>query len=457
MLPLEECVARTISRHSLARSGQALFIALSGGTDSVALLRAMSALGEYRLAALHCNFSLRGAESEADEAFVRQLCLELDLPVQVRRFDTKAYAQAHGLSIEMAARELRYAWFAEVLERHEESVVAVAHHADDQIETMLLNLSMGTGLRGLSGMPYKRHDRIIRPLLDCSRADIEAYLRELNQPSREDSSNREIIYRRNYIRHRLLPCFEALNPSFRSSTIRTIDHLRGAEAIYLAAIEDLKSKVMLHDGMIQITRLFESPHPETLLYEIAREYGFGSEQCHAMMEALSGLKSDARFVSPTHLIMRHGDKLEILPRAWESLEPIPLDLDRSPCGHIDLPLGRLCWGKGAADELEGTSCQATEALFDADLLDGCGLITVRSRREGDILAPFGMKGRKKLRRIFIDNKFSHAERRSALLLCADDRPIWLIGHLADRTYSMTPHTQTYIRFWLEPNQASSPF
>lgn len=447
MLPLEETVARTIARYRLASLGQPIYIALSGGTDSVALLRAMSALG-YELRALHCNFSLRGEESDADEQFVRSLCHTYAIPLEVERYQTEAYAQKYGISIEMAARELRYAWFARILSAQPEVHLAVAHNADDQIETMLLNLSMGTGIRGLSGMPYRRTDRIVRPLMDCSRRDIEAYMHALGQPSREDSSNSDEVYRRNYIRHKLIPAFEQLNPSFRQSSGRTIEHLRGVEAIYLDAIELLKRAVMPTAGQIDIARLMSTPHPQTVLYELLRPYGFGSEQCHAIAQSLPDLPSGRRFLSASHCLIRSRGVLELGEIEQERLEISVLDILGSR--YIDLPIGRLLWEVGSVKMLSSLRCGKHEAIFSLDKLGDMPQLNIRTRREGDSLAPYGMQGRKKLRRIFIDGHFSHEERRRALLLCLGDQPIWLIGHIADRTYAIDTRQGQYIKFRLLP-------
>ncbi|MDO4692794.1 MAG: tRNA lysidine(34) synthetase TilS [Porphyromonadaceae bacterium] len=447
MLPLEDTVARTIARYQLASLGQPIYIALSGGTDSVALLRAMSALG-YELRALHCNFTLRAAESDADEQFVRALCDAHAISLQVQRYDTERYAREHGISIEMAARELRYTWFTHILAEHPEAQVAMAHNADDQIETMLLNLSMGTGIRGLSGMPYRREDRIIRPLMDCSRREIEVYLRSLGQASREDSSNSDEVYRRNYIRHSLIPAFEAINPSFRQSTGRTIEHLRGVEAVYLSAVEVMKQSVMPRAGCMDIERLMATPHPETVLYELLRPYGFSSEQCHAIAQSLPDLPSGRQFLSPSHRLIRSREVLELGAINREGSEVISLNI--AECSYIDLPIGRLSWETGAVESLDNLRCAKYEAIFSLDKLGDTLQLSIRPRREGDSLAPYGMQGRKKLRRIFIDGHFSHQERECALLLCHDNQPIWLIGHIADRTYAIDTRQGRYIKFRLTP-------
>lgn len=444
-LSLPQRVADTISRLALVEPEQTIIVALSGGADSVALLRALLCLG-YKLEAVHCNFSLRGEESDEDEAFVRDLCAWLDVPLRVRYFDTKAHAREYRLSIEMAARELRYAWFRELLGAEPMVLLAVAHNADDQVETMLLNLSMGTGIRGLSGMPYKRHDRIIRPLMDCSRVEIDAYLHSIGQTHREDSTNAEDLYLRNRIRHRLIPAFREVNPAFTSGALRTIDHLRGAEHLYLYAVQMLKEQVMPTESAIDIQALKATPHPQTLLYEILHVYGFTSEQCHGIALALVDLPSGRQYLSSTHRVVRSWQILEISPLSLEQLSTIAIEPSES--GEIDLPIGRLCWEVIEVKELEDLRCPTEEALFDADRLLSCQMWQVRAKREGDTLAPFGMRGRKRVKRIFVDKRLTASQRAQALLLCADESPIWLIGYLADREYGVGSSTERCVRFRL---------
>lgn len=453
MRPLEANVAATIERHDLFRSNQTIFIALSGGADSVALLRAICALG-YGVEALHCNFCLRASESDADEAFVRALCTGLGVPLRVERYDTRGYAREHGLSIEMAARELRYGWFARVRSAASPTVVAVAHNADDQIETMLLNLSMGTGLRGLSGMPYKRHDGIVRPLMDCSRSEVEAYLTELGASWREDSSNASLIYKRNLIRHRLIPLFEELNPAFRQGASRTIEHLRGAEAYYHLGLEEARAEVCQGGDRLHIPSLLSGLHPPTLIYELLTPLGFSSAQCADIASSLSTLPSGRRFLSHSHGVVRGGDYLEIYRRDEKAFEGCTIDISRA--GEVDLPIGVLRWRILPSTEGLSLKCTPNEALLDWRRI--CTLstkLTIRARGSGDKLYPFGMKGGKLLRRIFIDGGFSHRERTEALLLTLCDEVLWLIGRLADRRYALTDTTREVLSLSLTPHLSPS--
>lgn len=447
MFSLEATVATTIERHELFEPDQTIFVALSGGADSVALLRAICALG-YRVEALHCNFALRGEESDVDEAFVCALCASLGVELRCTHYDTRGYARDRGVSIEMAARELRYAWFAHVLAATPDGVVAVAHNADDLVETMLLNLSMGTGLRGLSGMPYKRHDGIVRPMMDCSRSEVENYLMGLGQPWREDSSNSELIYKRNLIRHRLIPLFEELNPAFRTGARRTIEHLRGAEAYYLDGVGRQRESIAEIPGRLHIPTLLDSLHPPTILYELLSPYGFSSVQCSEIANHLTDLPSGGRYLSAEYGIVRGGQYLEIYKLGEAAFEGCTIDI--STDGLVQLPLGRLSWRIVPRRDIQSLRCASNEAIFDwGKLCTRTTILTIRPRQSGDKLYPFGMKGGKLLRRIFIDAGLSHCERAAALLLTLDDEILWLIGRTADRRYALTATTQEVLALKLD--------
>lgn len=445
---LEAQVATTIQEHRLIDSAtQRIYIAISGGADSVALLMVMLALGYgERLEALHCNFTLRGEESDCDEAFVRELCTNLDVPLQIKRFDTRSYAEEKGISIEMAARELRYQWFYSFTEGSEgKKVVAVAHNADDQVETLLLNLSMGTGIRGLSGMPFiKQAEGIIRPLQATPRALILDYLSALGQSYREDSSNSDTHYKRNLIRHQLIPLFEELNPSFRATTYRTIEHLRSTEALYMETIECYRAELLSPNGL-EYKPLATHPERTTILFELLRPYGFQRPLVEELSKHLAEGRAGAKFYSPTHLLIHGVQLLELLTR--EERTAVSLSIDISQGGQCTLPFGgELHWELLSLSALKGGYRTPREvAVFDYDRLESQRL-TIRSRREGDTLRPFGMSGKKLLRRILIDGKFSHRARREALLLCREEAPIWLIGHVADRTFALSDTTQTVLRF-----------
>lgn len=446
---LEHQVHTTIEREHLLSPQSPVYIALSGGTDSVALLRAMLALG-YRIHALHCNFHLRDEESDQDEAFVRQLTANLGVPLEVKHFDTQAYAQSQGISIEMAARHLRYEWFRECMHTSGIDRLAVAHNADDQIETLLLNLSMGTGIRGLSGMPYRRHDGIIRPLMDCSRSDIETYLNELAQPYCTDRTNAELLYKRNYIRHQLIPAFEQLNPAFRQSATKTISHLRSVEGLYLESIHQRIDEVRTERG-IDIDRLLSLEASEAILYELLSPLGFGSAQVHDIHTQLDKVNSGARFLSPEYMLIRGGGYLEVLPlRPAEDQADVQY-IDISTEGTCPLGSGTLSWRIIPRSDVHHLRLPKHQALFDYDrLIQHSTTLRLRGREEGDKLYPYGMQGSKLIRRILIDGGYSHAQRRALRLLCCGRDILWLVGQVTDRRYGIKEETQRCLLLSLLP-------
>ncbi len=260
-------VVQYIERHKLFSLDDKILVALSGGADSVALLRLLLSLG-YTCEAAHCNFHLRGAESDRDEHFVRQLCLEHRVTLHTVHFNTEQEAKERHISIEMAARELRYAWFEKTREACSAAVIAVAHHQDDSVETLLLNLIRGTGINGLRGI-RPRNGHIVRPLLCLDRKEIVGYLESIGQAYVTDSTNLQDEYTRNKIRLNLLPMMQEINPSVKESILKTAEHLDDAASIYNIGIEEAKLRVKTPEG-ISIGALRQEAAPETVLFEILR-------------------------------------------------------------------------------------------------------------------------------------------------------------------------------------------
>ncbi|GAE22508.1 Multi antimicrobial extrusion protein [Bacteroides pyogenes JCM 10003] len=268
-------VKQYIEKENLFSPESKILVALSGGADSVALLHLLHSAG-YRCEAAHCNFHLRGAESDRDEQFVRRLCRKLGIPLHSIRFNTSGYAAEKHISIEMAARELRYEWFEKLRVKHGADTIAVAHHRDDSVETILLNLIRGTGISGLLGI-RPRNGTIVRPLLCVSREEIIRYLQHIKQEYVTDSTNTEDEYTRNKIRLHLLPLMEEINPSVRKTLTETGNYLNEVYAIYRKGIADAKERVITPEG-IRIDALLKEPAPRSVLFEILHPLGFNSSQ-----------------------------------------------------------------------------------------------------------------------------------------------------------------------------------
>ena len=423
-----------IAQHQLLRPGAPVIVGLSGGADSVALLHILTRLG-YPCVAAHCNFHLRNDESDADADFAQQTAEALGLPFRRIDFDTADYARQNGVSTEMAARTLRYEWFETLRRELGAEAIAVAHHRDDNVETVLLNLIRGTGLSGLCGM-RPRNGHIVRPLLSVDRHQIVRWLADRHLPFRTDSSNASDIYRRNFVRLRLLPLMGQLNPSVRDAISRMAGHLTDVEAIYRNAIDSHRAHLIDADGRISIDALLRTPAPHAVLFELLTPYGFTPSQCADIARALSG-ESGRSFVAPDgrwHLLK---DRLHLIlyPADEVSADAFPLTLG----SELTAPI-RLSLEERIVDEAFTISRSPHVATFDADRI--ALPLTLRRWRAGDSFVPFGMTGRKKLSDYFSDHKFSLLRKAAAWILCdASGRILWIVGHRTDNRFRITSKTR----------------
>ena len=426
-------VERFIQRHGLLTGKRLVLVGLSGGADSVALLGILVRLG-YPCRALHCNFHLRGDESDRDEVFARQFADSLGVPFLKVDFDTRGYAAIHQESIEMAARSLRYRWFEEQRQAFDAEAIAVAHHRDDSVETLLMNLLRGSGIRGLGGI-RPRNGQVVRPLLAVSRAEIEEWLQTQGWDYVTDSSNLSDAYTRNFIRLRVLPLLEQLNPAARETIARSAAHLSAAEQLYAYTVEEARKAVFVTADSLSIEALMRYPSPETLLYEWLRPLGFSRIVVGELFESLTGL-SGKQFYSATHQVLKDRDRLYIAPlqepSAWQPIE-IPV-----ATGELTQPL-RLSFQlmeRTSDFQLERAS---DTAYFDAEKLPG--RLTLRLPQTGDWFVPFGMRGRKKLSDFFADQKMNRWEKLRQPLLCAGESIVWVVGRRADDRFRVGEETK----------------
>ena len=423
-----------IAQHQLLRPGAPVIVGLSGGADSVALLHILTRLG-YPCVAAHCNFHLRNDESDADADFAQQTAEALGLPFRRIDFDTADYAHQNGVSTEMAARTLRYEWFETLRRELGAEAIAVAHHRDDNVETVLLNLIRGTGLSGLCGM-RPRNGHIVRPLLSVDRHQIVRWLADRHLPFCTDSSNTSDVYRRNFVRLRLLPLMEQLNPSVRDAILRMAGHLTDVEAIYRNAIDSHRAHLIDADGRISIDALLRTPAPQAVLFELLTPYGFTPSQCADIARALSG-ESGRSFIAPGgrwHLLK---DRLHLIlyPADEVSADAFTLTLG----SELTAPI-RLSLEERIVDEAFTISRSPHVATFDADRV--ALPLTLRRWRAGDSFVPFGMTGRKKLSDYFSDHKFSLLRKAAAWILCdASGRILWIVGHRTDNRFRITSKTR----------------
>lgn len=393
-----------------------ILVALSGGADSVALLRLLLSLG-YTCEAAHCNFHLREEESDRDEDFVRQLSEKHQIPLHVIHFDTNEEAKKRHVSIEMAARELRYDWFEEIQKECGASVIAVAHHQDDSVETLLLNLIRGTGINGLRGIRPK-NGNIVRPLLCLNRTEIIDYLQSIGQEYVTDSTNLQDEYTRNKIRLNLLPLMKEINPSVKDSILKTAEHLNDAAYIYNKGIQEAKKRVVTPKG-IHIHSLLQEPAPQTLLYEILYPLGFNAAQIKDIYRTLDGQPGKI-FTAPEQRIIKDRDFLLIEKHSVFQQPELKIEECLYAATFV-IPRDKQ------------TAC------FDADKLHHP--LSLRLWQQGDSFVPFGMKGRKKVSDYLTDRKFSIFQKEQQWVLCCGNDIIWLVGERTDDRFRIDEKTK----------------
>ena len=412
----KEKVTQYINRKQLFMPTDKVLVTLSGGADSVALLLLLQTSG-YNCEAAHCNFHLRDAESDKDEAFVRQLCAQLQVPLHIAHFDTMRTAKERHISIEMAARELRYNWFEHIRQHINADVIAVAHHRDDSVETLLLNLIRGTGINGMQGI-RPQNGRVVRPLLCLERKEIIAYLNRIGQDYVTDSTNLQDEYTRNKIRLNLLPLMQAINPSVKESILNTAEHLGEVAAIYKKGIEEGIKRVQTATG-IHIEALMKEPAPKALLFEILYPLGFNTAQVGDIYRALDG-QPGKTFSTEQWRVVKDREFLLIESRQ-QSVPPLLAMEEHAFTPEFTIPRDKA------------TAC------FDADKLPHP--LSLRLWQQGDTFVPFGMKGTKKVSDYMTDRKFSLLRKEQQWVLCCGKEIIWLVGERTDNRFRIGASTK----------------
>ena len=423
-------VQQFIEKHRLLNSRDKVLVALSGGADSVALLVALRKLGN-ECEAVHCNFHLRGTESDRDEQFVTELCKRLEVKLHTVHFDTTGYASKNGISIEMAARELRYAVFEEKRISTGAACIAVAHHRDDSAETLLLNLVRGTGIKGLRGIQPK-NGYIIRPLLCVGREDIIEYLEWRGEGFVTDSTNLTAEYTRNKIRLEVIPKLKEINPSILESLDATAQRLSDAERVYRRAIEEAIVRVK-EGNVIYIDRLKTEVAPATLLHEILSPLGFNSSQITDITASLDG-NSGKRFSCGEWLIVKDRNMLVITEKS--SKEDIEEYLPTEGC--ISTSTGILSITEKQFDgNIPKDPCIA---YLDIDKLKQP--LMLRNTQKGDRFSPFGMRGTKLVSDYLTDRKRSIMEKQRQLVVTdAEGDIVWLVGERPAAPFCISKNTK----------------
>lgn len=416
-------IQRFIDKKNLFTPKEKVLVALSGGADSVALLRVLLSLG-YACECAHCNFHLRGMESNRDEEFVRSLCDEQSVPLHVIHFETEAYAKEHHLSIEMAARSLRYDWFEQIRKERKASVIAVAHHRDDSVETFLLNLIRGTGIDGLKGISPK-NGQVVRPLLSESRESILNYLQAIHQEYVTDSTNLQDEYMRNKIRLNILPQMAELNPSVMETIQETCVRLGEVAAIYhLNREEALKQKVTTLSEKtmcLSIDAILNDVAPVSLLHECLYPLGFNSAQVEDIYRCLDSQQSGKRFYAKEWEVVRDRNDLLIQKIETENFLPELWIEEKTMDASFVIPKDKHI------------------ACLDADKVNQP--LTIRKWQTGDKFVPFGMTGQKKVSDYLTDRKFSIIQKEKQCVVCCGEKIVWLVNERSDNRFRITEQTR----------------
>lgn len=412
-----------------------ILIAISGGRDSVVLTHLCHKL-QLNMALAHCNFNLRGAESDGDEDFVLQLADDLDLEVFVENFDTDLYAKDSKQSIQMAARELRYNWFLQLSDQLGFDYILTAHHADDNLETFLINVMRGTGLEGLTGIP-QINGKFVRPLLPFSRQEVEAFAKENELTWRDDSSNASTKYLRNKLRHDVIPVLKEINPNLLQNFGVTQSNLNDSQDIIAESIDAFLTKTadasQVNQVRFKISEFKSKSNPKAYLFEVFKDFGFTEWQD---VLHLLDTQSGKQVLSEKWRLIKDREYLllsEIEAKLFENISISETEKE------VRAPFGTLFFSD--VDAILDTSKQTI--YVDKATLQFP--LTLRKWEEGDVFYPLGMAGKKKLSKYFKDEKLSLLDKENAWLLCSGNAIIWVIGKRADDRFKVTESTNKILK------------
>ncbi|KJD36305.1 potassium ABC transporter ATPase [Tamlana sedimentorum] len=419
-----------------------VIIAISGGIDSVVLTHLCHKIG-LNIALAHCNFNLRGNESDADETFVETLAESLGLEVFIQNFDTTLYAKEHKRSIQMAARELRYNWFDELSSQLKFDYILTAHHADDNLETFLINFTRGTGIEGLTGIP-EINGKFVRPLLHFSSDDIELYANANSIKWRDDSSNKSVKYLRNKLRHEVIPILKEINPSLLQSFQSTLNNLQDSSTIINDKIDEFLNKtietISENEVRFKISEFKKTKHPKAYLFEALKEFGFTEwDDIVSLLDAQPG----KQVFSNEFRLIKDRDYLLLTKKEVEQFSETTIS---SITDKVETPFGTLSFAE--IDAVETNIKTAKNIIYvDKNTLEFP--LTIRKKEEGDVFFPIGMQGKKKLSKYFKDEKFSLIDKENTLLLCSKNQIVWIVNKRADDRFKVTKNTKQILKIELK--------
>jgi tRNA(Ile)-lysidine synthase len=427
--------SRYIYENKLIKSGDRILMAVSGGIDSMVMAHLFQQL-DNETGIAHCNFSLRAEESDKDEELVRQYSLRNNIPFYIKRFDTVAYSKDNTLSIQMAARDLRYKWFEEIMDEHNYDLLAVAHNLNDNIETLLINLTRGTGIAGLAGMRPKTN-RIIRPLLFATRQDIVTYCSGNQIIYREDRSNEDTKYTRNKIRHKIIPVLKEINPSIETTLNDTAERFFGISEVVTAFISGLRDRISEEKGddiYFNVELLKHHIQNKTIIYELFRPYGISNVMLNDLVRIIKG-KTGSQTYTSSHRIVKNRKEIivTLINNSGELYYRINNIEELSTVPGI---LSAELTDTPATFEI---SSDPSMACIDFEKVRFPLLI--RKWKAGDRFYPFGMKQPKKLSDYFVDRKYSLVEKESKLIIESEGKIVWIIGDRLDNRFRITNSTR----------------
>ncbi|MFL5729792.1 MAG: tRNA lysidine(34) synthetase TilS [Cytophagaceae bacterium] len=424
-----------ITENRLFGSEERVILAVSGGIDSICMAGLFSE-AKYNFAMAHCNFGLRGEESEADEEFVRKAAKKYKVPVFVQHFHTAEFAEKEKISIQMAARELRYAWFNELLLKEKYDKVAVAHHRNDVLETMLLNLVRGTGIAGLHGISAQK-GKIVRPMLFADREQIMDYVAEKNLGWREDSSNESNKYSRNLLRNEVVPLLKKLNPDLENTITQTTEKISAAEKVYQEYIEKLGKELFRVEGNVHyfsLEKFSDKDRSLPVLFELLKEYGFGYavvREIFSSLEATPGKK----FEAPAYLLVKDRDQLVITSKNLSGFMSLSIQEGDSQVETEDLKLNLQL---SDSEKFKISSSRDT-ACIDLEKLKFP--LQLRKWKEGDWFCPLGMNKKKKLSDFLIDQKVPLNLKDKIYVLTSNGSIAWVVNYRVDERFKITEKTE----------------
>lgn len=441
-------VEQFINRHHLIDRADTVIVGLSGGADSVALLTVLCNLN-YNVVATHCNFHLRGEESMRDEAFCRKLCSDRNVRLLVRNFDVDSRRREAGESLEMACRALRYDWWRSLLKENVGSVIAVGHHREDNIETFFLNLFRGSSLTGLKGM-LPRNELVVRPLLECKKSEILAYLRDHHLKYVTDSTNADNYYKRNRIRNRLMPLISDEFPGAIDSVAQTIGHLADNYGLYRDFCRKLRDRYVDADGVIDLSAILENEsYPRMVLFEILSDYGFNMSQVENIMSGFDGTNGETTFAGKTY----HGrsssyfldrGKLVPLDDLNDGQNEVTVDLNCHPFETRRMTVAEFT-------VLKNARMLRPEAMYaDSGIMLEAPEFIMRGWRTGDRMRPFGLKGSKLLSDLFSNAKLSLNEKKGVKVILRNSDIIWIPGVRCSALFPVTDKTEEVIEITYKP-------